>query len=423
MSDSGRGRFFPPGDSATAWNVVSRWLLPAFGRWWLHIEGVECAPDDVARLRALDGQAAVICPNHPTLGEPMAVATACADAGLRPRFVMDIYTLRMLGPLRPLFQAAGCYSLRRGTADRDSFAQTRRLLVADRQVVLFPEGETYGVNDKLLPFHEGVAQIGLWGLQDRVKAELTPDVLLVPVAVKYLWRGDRTDTIDASLERLERRLAIVPAPELHRYARLRRVGLAFVDLQLRREGVAPPAEATLDERIESAFDHLLSRVARTMQVELTPGGTLQDQLRRLYNVVDEQIFDLLDEGDSPYERDLQRQAGPAWRAFERDLARLQCFQAVRDGYVASYPSAERYLDVLDRLEREVCGRAPRFGRRRAIVRVGEPLHLGEYWEAYRADRHGTLTAITAELRGRVAALAEELSARAPRIDPPRNTEP
>jgi 1-acyl-sn-glycerol-3-phosphate acyltransferase len=415
MPGPARPTFYPPGDSPTAFALVRR-LFGQVRRHWFGIPQIDCPAADFERLARLTARPALICSNHPTLAEPLVVLELLGRLGRRPGFVMDFYTLRRFGPLRPLMQAAGGYSLRRASADRDCFAATRRLLLDGRGAVLFPEGETYGLNDTLLPFHEGVAQMGLWGLADRRKAELEPTVALLPLAIKYYWLGDGRPAIEAALARLERRLKLAPDDSLTRYQRLRRVAWAVMAALEHTEGLHVPAEADLNQHIEALSGRLIERLSRTLEVEPAPGANLQDQLRRLYNVVDERLFESGERDATPYERDLQRQHEPAWRAFERDLARLQCFQAVRDGYVAAHPSAERYLDVLGRLERELLGRDRGYGRRRAVVRVGEPVELQDYWEAYRADRKAALTAITSELRTRLAGLLEELGAAAPVID-------
>ena len=380
-------------------------------RWWARIDEIDLPAEDAARLAAAWARPGLVCPNHPSLHEPVVTFRILDGLGLRANYVMERETLRTLGPLGTLLQGAGAYSIRRGAADRDAFAATRRLLVEGRHIVIYPEGETYGLNDLLLPFHEGVAQMGLWGMADRAKASLDPSVLLVPMAVKYRYGGDLRPVIDAALTRLESQLGL-HQPLAERYERLRRVGFAVVRAIQRRTGVELPADATLNEHIEAVLDGLVARISHLLAVEHVPGATFQDRLRRLYTVLDEQMHEP-DDTASAYARQVQQQREPAWRAFEADLRRVQCFQAVRDGYVGAHPSAERYLDMLGRLEREVFGRAPCYGRRRALVRVGEPLDLACWAAAYKADRKAALAAITTELRARVLAMVEALGQAAP----------
>src|SRR5260370_23998012 len=85
-----------------------------------------------------------------------------------------------------LIQRLGAYSIHRGLPDRQSLRMTRRLLAEmDRKVVIFPEGETYEHNDALIPFQQGVVQIGFGALDDVQKSGREPSLPVLPIAVKY----------------------------------------------------------------------------------------------------------------------------------------------------------------------------------------------------------------------------------------------
>lgn len=397
-------RFYPPGRSRLARRVVG-WLMPWLRRYWSRVDRVVLAPDDARRLRETCAAGpALLCPNHPSLHEAVILYETLTRLGLHASFMADLGALRASGVWRSLLQGAGAYSIRRGTADRDAFAATRQLLVEGKQIVIFPEGETYGLNDTLLEFHEGVAQMAFWGQADRVKAGLDNRLRLLPIAVKYVYHGDCTAHIDAALGRLEERFGLSQPCAGTRYERLRLVGFAYAAAQERAAGVSLPESATLDEHIAAIFERLLVRVSASLGVEHPPGATLQDRLRRLYHLLEEQ------QDQSPGEI-------AAWRAFEHDLRVVQCFQAVRDGYVAAHPTAERYLDVLGRLERALTGRVRYPALRQVIVKVGEPLELAEWQALYKDQRRTALSEVTAELRRRVAALLDSLHDASAPIEP------
>jgi hypothetical protein len=85
-----------------------------------------------------------------------------------------------------------------------------------------------------------------------------------------------------------------------------------------------------------------------------------------------------------------------------------------EDYVSSWPSLERFGDVLRRVEDQVLGRHGFKGRRVARLRVGEPIDVAAYHEDYVRDRRAAVARVTEELDGRMnsvlAGLVAELSA-------------
>lgn len=416
MPDRRPSLFYPPRESVPG-HLVMVPVAILLQRFWLNVRAVSLPDADRDRLLEAAAQGALICPNHASLHEPVILHRLMQRLGLKPAYLMAWDTLRAMHPIaRFLLRGMGVYSIRRGTADRPAFAQTNEFLVAGRPVVVFPEGETSGLNDTLLAFQEGVAQIGFWGLQARVKAGQEARLPVAPVVIKYLYLDSREAVIDETLRRLERQLGL-PEATGERYERLRRVGFACLAAIAREYGRPLQEGLGLDEAIATTFDLVLDRVSSSAGVSLEADLTMPQKLRRLFAIVQDQVL-ALDAPDSPYGRDLQQQRAPAWRALERDLARLQTFQAVRDGYVGAHPSAERYLDVLGRLERDVLGVTRVYGRRRVEIRVGEPLELGEFQAAYQEDRRVTVSAVTEALRERMLALLEPLAKLAPPLEEP-----
>lgn len=405
--------FYPPGHSRLADRLGAWLVLPLIKRLW-RIGQVEFAADDAERLRAACAGPAVLCPNHPSLHEPVVVWEVLERLRLRRHFAMALDTMRVMHAGAWFLQKLGCFSIKRGAPDRPAFALIRELLADGRTVVLFPEGETSGLGDRLIPFRDGMAQLGFWGLQERLKQERSPECRLVPIAVKYYYDQDMTGVIDAALERLEGRLGIADGASCERYERLRAIGFATARALEREYDLTLPDGASLDEHIEAILGHIVDHVATSLEVTIDPGETTPANLRRLFATVTRELYES-DAPSTPYEESLREQREPAWKAFERELARLQTFQAVRDGYVAAHPSAERYLDVLGRLERDVIGEQPIYARRRVVVRVGEPVDLGPRLADYDQDRRAAVAAATEEVRARLQTMLESLGEAAPTI--------
>jgi hypothetical protein len=298
----------------------------------------------------------------------------------------------------------------RGTLDRASFRATRELLTKPgAKVVVFPEGEVYSQNDSLLPFHSGILQIAFWAMEDLRRDETTAqsDIYILPVAIKYHFVSDVTPAILASLARLEVFTGVRTELSADSYTRLRRIGEAML-LSLEREyRLTPPKDADphdLTPRLNAIKEAILLRVASAAGVALPKGDTLPERMRALIHVIETVTREEQPSAVTPYDNALRVKQGERARPLLADLRRLANWIAVYDGYVRTDPTPERMVDMLTRLERECFGREKIAGPRVCRVRLGEPIRLSEWWDAYEKRKRATVAEITHEVEGRVGAL-------------------
>lgn len=402
--------FRPPRLSTGAlrlWNAA----LPLLLRRFCDVVAVEIPPGDLTRLKSLVGERLLLTPNHPTNNDPALLFALAKAAGQSFHYLACRETFDLLGGLWGwVIQRLGAYSVVRGTADRESFRMTRSLLASPGgKVVIFPEGEVYSQNDTLLPFHAGVVQMGFWALEDLRKGG-DPDgaISLLPVAVRYQFVQDMTGPIDASLTGLEGALRL-PAAQGDVYARLRRIGVAMLRMMEAEYGLkGKPADEDEDltPRMDAIKTMLLERAAALMGETLPEGATLPERMRLLMNSVYDVTHEEPGEPRSPYQERLHRQQIARAAPLMQDLNRVANWIAVQDNYVRARPTPERMADNLRRLEAEAFG-APRLrGRQRAVVRVGAPISLAACYDAYRADKRGTVARVTSELETAVQTLLD-----------------
>jgi len=391
-------------------------VLPGLLRRICGVVAVDIPDEDIGRLRALAGERLLLAPNHPTNDDPALLFALSKAAG------MPFYYLccreafdHLLGLWGWIIQRLGAYSVVRGTTDRDSFRTTRALLAAPAgKVVIFPEGEMHSQNDTLLPFHAGVVQLAFWALEDLHKAgDPAASVSLLPVALRYFFTEDMTAAIDEALARLERAVrppdADTEAMPAAPYARMRRVGVGMLEVMEAEYGLkTKPAgdESDLTPRMNALKSLLLDRAAGLIGVPLPPDATLPERMRLLINAVyavthDEAV------PRSPYQARVHRQQAARAAPLLSDLNRVANWIAVQDNYVRARPTPERMADTLRRLEIEAFGKASLHGPRRALVRVGEPINLVACYDAYRADKRGTVARVTHELEAAVQCLLDE----------------
>jgi hypothetical protein len=401
--------FVPPRHSEALYRFTVA-AVPWLGRLFGNVHAVRMAREDLERLEALRDSRAILAPNHPTETDPIVLFWLGRLARQRFNFLATRETLD--GPRGWLLNRIGTYSVIRGFPDRESLRMTRRLLAElDRKVVIFPEGLVYEHNDRLLEFQSGVAQMGFWALDDLHKAGREPALPIVPVAIKYRCCGDPEQAISRGLLHLEQRLGLPSAVKDDPYLRLKRLGGHVVQVLERAEGVEPPPDADLTARITVVRRKTLERVAQAIGTRINETEPPGEQLHHLFNTLKAWVGVLGDEA-TEYERGLYRQRVTTAAPLFKELMRLHNTVAVTGDYVASEPTAERFLEVLGRLQQEVFGGVRYQAPLAAVVRVGEPLRLDEVYGDYRADKRRVVAETTRALQGRIRAMLDALGAEA-----------
>ena len=386
--------------------------MPLVNRLYLKGLTLDIDSESIARLKTTDGYPTVLAPNHAASADS-AVVFLLSKQHSQPYYyymaAREIFDIGKLGGLRSfLMQRCGAFSIVRGTADRNAFRTTREILSkGDRPLVIFGEGEISRQNDTVMRFERGGTQLCFWALDDMQKTGISNPLYIVPIGIKYLYPEDMWNTIDAALTDLEQ--AILPAAErtsIERYERLRRIGVAVfktlaAEYQYRLDDSVP-----FDAHIQKLKAQILSYAEQIMGIHAD--GDVLTRVRVMKNIVDAEIYKDIDEM-TEYERKIHEELLQKFQQFYPDLNRLVNFIAISDGYVAEAPSAERFLDVITRLEREVFGSAKKQGPRVASIRVGDPINLRNCYDTYKTEKRETVEQVTLELEAAVQTLVTRVS--------------
>ncbi len=388
-------KFYPPQPNSALILLIqglSQWI----GRWQSRVK-LSISPADLQVLKQLGQSRVILFPNHPTFHEP--VLLFMLSARLRQRFYyLAAYEL-FRGPMRWFFQGIGVYSIRRGLVDRESIQYTVNLLQQPHSHwVVFSEGRCTFQSDRLMPFQTGGIQLAFQALNKQAKSlppgTPLPPLYAVPITIHYRYLRPIETVVDSTLADLEAALEVPtladPQPG-DRYKRLR----LLADTVLRRMEAdydipplatdLPPEEQNWNERIALLKRTLLETCEQHLGLPHNHNQPLRDRAYRIQAALGEQ---------EPHEKT------PLLRA---SVERLLNFDTIYDGYVAENPTPERYLDTLARLQREVfqIDQPPPKGLRRAEVKVGEPMNLVDWFEAYQGDRSGTVQQLTDKLQATV----------------------
>lgn len=398
--------FVPPRHNP-ALMAVANALLPRLAPLFGNAYDVKVPAEDLARLEALRSHRALLCPNHPTETDPIVLFWLARIYGQPFNFVATRETLD--GLRGRLLNQLGVYSVIRGFPDRESLRMTRKLLAEeDRKVVIFPEGNVYERNDTLLHFHSGVAQIGFWALDDLQKAGKEPALPIVPIAIKYRCCAPHEATIKKGLAALEHTLHLPPDPALTAYQRLRRVGVAVLANVEREEGVKPDDALDLGERIARVRPMILERVAQAIGAEVDPKEAPAGQIHVLFNELKAWVGVLPDAATDYEERRYRHRLETAGPLFQ-ELLRLQNFIAHTGDYVAREPTAERFLEVLGCLQREVFGKVRYRTPLAAHLRIAPPIRLEERYTEYRKNKREVVAEVTARMQQTIAEMLQGMA--------------
>jgi len=401
--------FVPPREHPLVMRIANA-TLPLLAQSMGNIRDFHVAPEDFSRLQDLGPDRAILSPNHPTGLDPFAMFWLSRKLGQPFNYLAAREVL--IGLKGWMMNRVGTYSVIRGVADRESLRATRKLLGdQDRKVVIFPEGEVYEHNDRLLAFQSGVAQIGFWVLDDLQKQGKTLKMPIIPVAIKYRCCDSPRLAIENSLTDLEKALDLSRSTTLTAYQRLRRVGSKVLASMERDCGLPVGDPDALDERIRAVRQCTLARVAKRIGTQINETQEPADQLHLLFHDLKSWVGALPDDANDYDERLYNKRVLESVPLFN-ELQRLQNFIAVTGDYVAAEATAERFLDVLGRLEKEVFGDVRHKVPREARLRIAPPIRLEERYMEYRQSKRQVVSQVTTQLETTIREMLQQLSSEA-----------
>jgi 1-acyl-sn-glycerol-3-phosphate acyltransferase len=379
--------FYPPKLSLPLVAVMQK-LAPMLALRHQQMELV-VTPRSLTPLETVKRKPCILLCNHPTFSDPTVMFLLSTYVGLPFHYLSALEQFK--GRQGWLYQHIGAYSVQRGIPDRDSIEQTIALMSRpDCKLMIFPEGGCSFQNDTIMPFRAGAIRMGLQAIAKRVKnGEPLPDLYVVPMSLKYRYTGNMLPAIDQTLRRLEQ--ALKPERQGDFYDFYNRLRLVAERVILRCEKdyqITPSAHSNWNERIDNIKQLVLDHCEQQLSLSSSVGDPHRERVYRIRYAMANRSVTILPDG-----RD-------GWDIMAKATMRVLNFDAIYDGYVSSKPTAERFLDTLVRLEREVfdIDQPPAKGHRHAMVRVGEPINLAHYYEGYLSDRIRTIEALNEQIQ-------------------------
>lgn len=402
--------FIPP-----KFDLPTMWFTDAMTYPYLklvhNVEDVIIREEDRRMLRTLRDDRLLYFSNHPTQVEPTVQWIIAQKMGIRFNSMAARRAFDFLGGMvGKLFQNTGAFSVIPGIADRESIQMARSCLAQPGgKLALYPEGEPMSSeNDSLMPFQPGIVKIGWSALEDARKADPQADITVLPGFVKYVIKSSREEIV-ADLEQAIAEIAAELEEDLGERNLLRKflmVGRILTERGESEYGIKPEPGVDFDYRIGRLRHAALDGVAEKLGVKhYNKDADAIQKLRHLTAVLELVELDHPQAGIRPSKDELE------WAL--RECIKAYDFIVMKKDYLVSRPTPERFYEWLARWESLVLGKKPRMlgGEpsrlpRKAIVSFAEPFRLGDYMEAYRQDRKGTLNLIMQRLYKDMKALLD-----------------
>lgn len=359
------------------------------------IRGLELLQESLAA-----GHAILITPNHPRTADPVAMGVLSKAAHCH-LYAMASWHLFQQGWLnRFVIRAIGAFTVNREGVDRQAINLSIDLLAAgERPLVIFPEGATSRTADYLHALLDGVAFIARAAAKKRSKATPPGKVVVHPIAVKYLFRGNLAQAADDVLTSIEHRLSWQPQRHLELIPRVAKVGLGLLSLK-EIEYFGQTQTGTLAERIQKLTDRLLKPIEERWLGGPQEGVTVPRVRALRTKILPDMVAGKID-ADERKRR---------WRDLA-DLYLAQQLSSYPPEYLTTRPSVDRVLETIEKLEEDLTDHARQHGKLKVILQIGPAIEVSA-----ERDRKAPIDPLMLQIQQSLQRMMDKLALESPEID-------
>ena len=358
-------QFVPP-YHGTFWS----WLFKLIGlpEWQLRrAEGVvDYEIRNIERLQAsmTAGHGILITPNHPRTADPVAMGFLAKQARTYV-YAMASWHLFHQGWLTAwAIRMMGGFSVNREGVDRQAISTAIDLLAeARRPLIIFPEGATSRINDRLQALLDGVAFIARSAAKKRARLMPPGKVVVHPVGIKYHFAGDIHKVADDVLTDIEQRLTWQPQRELPLLLRIGKVGSAILSLK-EIEYFGEPRRGMLGDRLRGLMDHLLGPIEKEWFGEVRIGPVIPRVRNLRIKILPDMVAGRVD----------KTERARRWKQLA-DIYLAQQLSCYPPDYLAQEPSVDRVLEIIEKFEEDLFDHARRHGQLKVVLQVGEAIEV------------------------------------------------
>ncbi len=352
-----RGNWWPA--FIQRFRLIDRWLKKSHG-----VVGWEIVHAKRLRVSLDAGHGILIAPNHSRPCDPVAIGWLAREVGTHV-FAMASWHLFQQDRLTAFaIQKMGGFSVYREGIDRQAINEAIDILAAaERPLIIFPEGGVTRTNDRLHALLEGVGFIARTAAKKRSRQTPSGQVVIHPVAMKYLFASDIEKSLDPILTDIEHRLSWRPQRSLPLVDRITKVGLTLLTLK-EIEHMGRPQQASFQDRLQNLINHLLDPLEEEWLGKKQTGGIIARVKALRMKIVPDLVRGEL----SPNERERRM------RQLE-DLYLAQQVASYPPDYLTSQLSVDRLLETVERFEEDLTDEVRVAGSLQVVMEVAEAISV------------------------------------------------
>ncbi len=339
--------------------LVDRYLAKYEGVTSHEIRGIDHLKESLRQRRGV-----LLAPNHCRYADPLAMGWVAREIDSHV-YAMASWHLFNESQLKAwAIRMMGGFSVYREGLDRQSLDTAVNILVdAERPLVVFPEGTVFRTNDVLQPLLEGVAFLARTAARKRAK-DGTGEVVIHPVAIKYLFLGDLQSSVEPVVASIENRLTWEAAKNLPLNVRIGKIAEALLTLK-ELEHFGSAQHGTIEQRQKGLIDHLLGPL-EVHWLGSVQQGNLVPRIKLLRSKM---VPHLIGGTLSPDQRE------QLWR----ELAAIYLAQQVGSypsDYISRPTTVTRVLETVERLEEDLTDRCRIHRPIHAVIEIGTAIPIG-----------------------------------------------
>ena len=328
--------------------------------------------------------------NHPSHGDPQIMLEMQRQLGIISMFMAayDLFERRSKLDVW-VMKVMGVFSVDREILDSKAIQQGIKTLVdGEYALSVFPEGEVYHQNDRVVPFQEGAIYLALTAQKKLAKLHPGHPVYIVPVSIKVSHDHDQRPAISALLAELAAGVGTTLDKEGEPVAELERIVSALVVRDVNKVELDPGPAGTdgLESQLKAAAVLIIAALEKSMDISVENSGNLLSRLLHIRRSIHQIRINPDKAAGFPEAGKWADQAMLALRILSYD-----------PNYLREKPSIDRYGECVEKLFEDFhSGVLSPYGNRKATVNFSTPINLLDKLNNFQGKSRELLKELTKE---------------------------
>ena len=305
----------------------------------------------------------IVC-NHPTHSDPQVVNEICRRMNIRPSFMAayDVFARSKITSW--VMQRVGAFSVDREASDRKAMKCAGEILDQGQYpLVIFPEGNVYLCNDRVMPFAEGAAFIAL-----RAQMKLGNDhpIYAIPISLKYTHIEDVREKVTDKLKSIAKKFGSNLSKEEPIIDEITRVSILTLSEHLKDHGYNVPKEDfEVEQIINDSAEQIIKKLETALDMNLKEEEPLISRIRKIRSKIHSIKIEPKDSDGSNIPENIADQAMLALRIL-----------GYSGGYAKQNPNTDRITETVIRLSEDIHSTLEKpIGKRNVFAKIGKPIDL------------------------------------------------